>query len=104
MTKTKWETEWKMRKENARWLHSMSQYLSIIIRLKLYETLKWKQMMMISQLHTDYCHLNQYLHWFNIIETSEYECGAEKEMVEYYLLNCELYDEERHILRRRVRV
>ena len=57
--------------------------------------------MMISQLHTGHCHLNQYLHRFNIIKTSECEYGAEKEMVEYYLLNCELYDEERDTLRRR---
>jgi hypothetical protein len=46
--------------------------------------------------------LNQYLHRFNIIETSEGECGAEKETVDHYLLNCELYDEERDELRRRV--
>jgi len=38
----------------------------------------------------------------NIIETPECERGAEKEMVEYYLLNCELYDEERDALRRKV--
>ena len=30
------------------------------------------------------------------------ECGAEKETVEHYLLNCEMYDEERDKLRRRV--
>jgi len=59
---------------------------------------------MISQLHTGHCHLNQYLHRFNIIETPECEYDAEKEMVEHYLLNCELYDEERDTLRRRVGV
>jgi len=40
MTKTKWETEWKMGKENARRLRSMSQYPGTITELKLYETLK----------------------------------------------------------------
>ena len=30
------------------------------------------------------------------------ECGAEKETVDHYLLNCELYDEERDALRRKV--
>jgi hypothetical protein len=30
------------------------------------------------------------------------ECGAEKETVNHYLLNCKLYDEERDALRRRV--
>ena len=37
---------------------------------------------------TGHCHLNQYLHRFDIIETPECEC--------------ELYDEERDELRRRV--
>ena len=30
------------------------------------------------------------------------ECGAERETIEHYLLNCELYDEERDALRRNV--
>ncbi len=102
MTKTKWETEWKMGKENARRLRSMSQYPGTTTGLKLYGTLKRKQVVMISRLRTGHCHLNQYLHRFNIIETPECECGAEKEMVEHYLLNCELYNEERDTLRRRV--
>ena len=59
-------------------------------------------MVLLSRLRTGHCHLNQYLHRFNIIETPECECGREKETVEHYLLNCELYDEERDVLRRRV--
>ena len=102
MTKTKWEMEWKMGKENARRLHNMSQYPSIITGLKLYGKLKWKQVVMLSRLCTGHCHLNQYLRRFNIIKTPECECGGEKETVEHYLLNCELYDEERDALRRRV--
>ena len=58
--------------------------------------------MLISRLRTGHCHLNQYLHRFNIIETPKCECGAERETVEHYLLNCELYEEERDALRRRV--
>ena len=72
----------------------MSQYLDIIIEFKLYEKLKRKQVILLSRLHTGHCHLNQYLHRFNIIETPECECGEEKETIEHYLLNCELYDEE----------
>src|SRR5436190_24168467 len=49
-----------------------------------------------------HCHLNQFLHRFKIIETSECECGAGKETVDHFLLNCELYDEERDRLRRKV--
>ena len=102
MTKTKWKTEWKTGKENARRLRNMSQYPGTTTGLKLYGNLKRKQVIMLSRLRTGHCHLNQYLHRFNIIETPECECGAEKETVEHYLLNCELYDEERDALRRSV--
>ncbi len=104
MIKIKWEMKWKMGKENARWLYNMSQYLDIIIEFKLYKKLKWKQVILLFRLHIEHCHLNQYLHQFNIIEISEYEYDEEKEIIEYYLLNYELYDEERDILRRRIEV
>ena len=32
------------------------------------------------------------------------ECDAERETIEHYLLNCELYDEERDALRRNVSI
>jgi hypothetical protein len=80
----------------------MSQCPGASRGLKLYETLERKQVVLISRLRTGHCHLNQTLHHFNIIETPECECGAERETVEHYLLNCELYDEERNALRRRV--
>ena len=102
MVETKWETEWKTGTENARRLRSMSQYPGTSRGLKLYGTLERKHAVLISRLRTGHCHLNHYLHRFNITETSECECGAEKETVEHYLLNCELYDEERDALRRRV--
>ena len=59
-------------------------------------------MILLSRLYIEHYHLNQYLHQFNIIEISKYECDEEKETIEHYLLNCELYDEERDVLRRRV--
>ena len=46
--------------------------------------------------------LNEYLYRFNKIETPECECGAEKETVDHFLLRCQLYDEERDMLRRKV--
>ena len=71
--------------------------------LKLYGAMqKRKHVVWISRLHTGHCHLNEYLHRFKIIETSECECGARKETVEHFLLNCELYDEERDKFRRKV--
>ena len=78
----------------------MSQYPDIITRFKLYETLKQKYVILIFRLHTDHYHLNQYLHQFNIIEILECECDMKKETVQHYLLNYELYDEKRDILRR----
>ena len=59
-------------------------------------------MVYITRLRTGHCHLNKYLHRFNITETAECECGAEKETIDHFLLNCELYDEERDELRRKV--
>ena len=58
-------------------------------------------MVWIAQLRTGHCHLNEYLHRFNVIETSECECGAE-ETVDHFLLNCGLYDEECDRMRRKV--
>lgn len=60
--------------------------------------------MYTTRLRTDHCPLNEYLHRFNKIATPECECGAEKETVDHFLLNCELYDEERDKLRRKVGV
>ena len=102
MIKNQWEIEWKAGKENARRLRNMSQYPGVSRGLKLYGSLERKYVVLISRLRTGHCHLNQYLHRFNVIETPQCECGAERETVEHYLLNCELYDEERDALRRRV--
>ena len=103
MAKNKWEIEWKTGRENARRLRSMSQHPDTTTGLKLYGTLQQrKHVVWITRLRTGHCHLNEYLHQFNIIETPECECGAEKETVDHYLLNCELYDEERDALRRSV--
>jgi hypothetical protein len=55
-----------------------------------------------TTLRTGHCHVNNYLHSFNIIATSECECGAEKETIEHFLLKCELFEEERDVLRRKV--
>ena len=103
MAKTKWETEWKTGKENARRLRTMSQHPDTTTGPKLYGALQQrKHVVWITRLRTGHCHLNEYLHRFNIIETPECECGAGKETVDHFLLNCELYDEERDELRRKV--
>ena len=61
-------------------------------------------MIIFTQLYTEHYHLNQYLYRFNIIEIPEYKCDREKGIIEYYLLNYELYDEKRDALRRKVEV
>jgi len=105
MTKTKWETEWKTGRGNARRLRNMSQYPGTTTGLELYGALQQrKDVVCIARLRTGHCDLNEYLHRFNKIETPECECGAEKETVDHFLLNCELYDEERDELRRKVGV
>jgi len=103
MTKTKWATEWKTGRENARRLRNMSQYPGTTTGPKLYGAVQQrKHVVYIAQLRTGHCQLNEYLHRINKINTAKCECGAEKETVEHFLLNCELYDEERDELRRKV--
>ena len=101
--KAKWETERKTETKTAKHLRNMSQHPDMSTRSKLYGTLQQrKHVVWISRLRTGHCHLNEYLYHFRIIETSECECGAGRETVYHFLLNCELYDEERDKLRRKV--
>src|SRR5436190_6677792 len=96
MPKSKWETEWKIGRQNERHLQKMSQRPNTTTGLELYGTLQRQQdVVCITRLRTGHYCLNEYLYRFNKIETPKCEYGAEKETVEYYLLNCELYDEER---------
>jgi hypothetical protein len=105
MTKIKWETEWKTGRQNAKRLRNMSQYPGTTTGPELYGELQQrKHVVRITQLRTGHCHLNEYLHRFDIIETAECECGAEKETIDHFLLNCELYNKERDALRRKVGV
>ena len=103
MTNAKWKNEWTTGRETARRLRSISKQPDTTTGPKLYNALQQrKHVTWISRLRTGHCHLNEYLYRFNIIETPMCECGAEKETVDHYLLNCELYDEERDALRRKV--
>jgi hypothetical protein len=103
MTKTKWKNAWTMGRETARRLRNISQQPDTTTGSKLYNALqRQKHVTWISRLRTGHCHLNEYLHRFNIIETLMCESGAEKETVDHFLLNCELYDEERDVLGKKV--
>ena len=61
------------------------------------------QAVQIARLRTGHCSLNQYLHRFNIENSSECSCGnGSEETVEHYLLHCPNYDKEREKLFKRV--
>ena len=61
-------------------------------------------MILLSQLRIRHYHLNQYLYQFNIIEIPKCEYDKKKETIEYYLLNYELYNKKKDVLRRRIEV
>jgi hypothetical protein len=101
--KTQCNVEWKTGKDTAKRLRHMSQQPGVSTGLKLYGTIRKREhVVWIARLRTGHCHLNEYLNRFKIIETAECECRAERETVEYFLLKCELYDEMRDVLRRKV--
>lgn len=50
-----------------------------------------------------HCSINKYLHQFNIVNSPECECQDGHGTVEHYLLKCEIYEEEREALRKKVR-
>ena len=103
MTNTKWRNEWTTGRENARRLRRISQDPETTTGPKLYGTLQQrKHVVWISRLRTGHCHLNGYLHRFNIIASPMCECGGGKETTDHFLLRCELFDEQRDTLRRRV--
>ena len=56
----------------------------------------------IAQLRTGHCGLNRYLHRFGIKNTPYCQCGYGKETVEYYLLECRKFREQRKKLRKEV--
>ena len=70
---------------------------------KLYERLTdRKHIAWIARLRTGHCGLNKYLHRFNTIDDPTCECGEGHETVLHYLLKCELFEEQRDRLRRKV--
>ena len=76
MTKTKWEAKWRTGRENARRLRNMSQYPEITTGPKLYGALQRKHVICIARLCTGHCHLNEYLHRFNIIECKNHSTSS----------------------------
>ena len=53
-------------------------------------------MIIFIYLYIKYYHLNQYLYQFNIIKILKCKCNKKKEIIEYYLLNCKLYNKKKY--------
>jgi hypothetical protein len=49
----------------------------------------------LTRLRTGHCELNHYLYRFGLTDTPYCSCGRGKETVEHYLLECELYVEQK---------
>lgn len=63
-----------------------------------------KHLAWIARLRTGHCSLNKYLHHFSIVDSPDCDCEEGHETVAHYLLKCEIYEEERDALRKRVGV
>ena len=58
----------------------------------------------LTRLRTGHCGLNHYLYRFQLADTPYCSCGHGKETVEHYLLECQLYVEQRKELHKNVGV
>ena len=101
-----WRNEWNKGTENARQLRYICRSIGVIkSEAKIYQRISdRKHIAWIARLRTEHCSLNKYLHHFGTIDSLYCECEGGHETVTHYLLKCEIYEEERDALRRKVRV
>ena len=72
---------------------------------KLYSTISNRRAVAtLTRLRTGHCSLNHYLYRFHLKDTPHCRCGNGKETVEHYLLECQLYVEQRKELQKKVGV
>ena len=70
------------------------------VESKLYNSLPNRSIIaIIIQLRTNHCKLNKYLHNTSAKNSLYCECDYEKEIVEYYLLECTKYKKQRKRMR-----
>ena len=93
----KWQDMWE-KSEKGRHLFNFRPKVDHKIKHKL-ETKKGE--IIISQLRNGYAKLNEYLHKTNIAESDLCQCG-EIESVKHYLMECELFENGRELLRRKL--
>ena len=100
--KTQWHKEWQETTKTATALRRITRRGGKV-GPKFYNGIKSRNMAAtITQLRTGHCGLNHYLHRFHISDTPHCECGAGKETVEHFLLQCPRYIKQREPLRKEV--
>ena len=95
--KKKWQDMWE-KSETGRHLFTYRPQVDYKIKHK-FDTRKGESV--ITQMRTGYAKLNEYLNKSNITESDMCQCG-EIESVKHYLIECELYENEREQLRRKL--
>src|SRR5438552_14887278 len=101
--KKEWETEWQ-NTPGSKQLKKITRKAQAQSGLAVYNSIDNRsQAVQIARLRTGHCSLNQYLHRFNIENSSECSCGnGSEETVEHYLLHCPNYDKQREKLFKRI--
>ena len=101
--KAQWLKGWRNNTKTSHALQRIMQRPGVKAGTKLYGTIQNRSSVaVITQLRTGHCGLNHYLHRFNLEDTPYCKCGHGRETVEHYLLECQLYAEERKELRKKV--
>ena len=95
--KKKWQDMWE-KSETGRHLFNYRPQVDYKIKHKFD---KRKGESVVAQLRTGYARLNEYLNKSNIAESDMCQCG-EIESVKHYLIECEMYENEREQLRRKM--
>ena len=95
--KKKWQDMWE-KSETGRHLFNYRPQVKYRIEHK-FDTRQGESV--VAQLRTGYARLNEYLKKSNITESDMCQCG-EIESVKHYLIECELYENQREQLRRKL--
>ena len=95
--KKKWQDMWE-KSETGRHLFNYRPQVDYKIKHK-FDTRKGESV--VAQLRTGYARLNEYMNKSNIAESDMCQCG-EIESVKHYLIECEMYENGREQLRRKM--
>ena len=93
-----WQTEWNDPQNHGRFLHALHNNVTKPIHIK---GLSRREDCLIQQLRVGKCRLNFYLFQIQQHDTGLCELCGEPETVEHFLLQCQKYNVERSLLKRR---